>query len=88
MVPREEMILQEWDLTQIINGKELRAHSPKYLTTKRIQRILDGLVESENSGEIYNASLDDILEENIQPRKFILWKKINTNYIQLPQTIR
>ncbi|SEI62993.1 Endonuclease, Uma2 family (restriction endonuclease fold) [Dyadobacter koreensis] len=68
MIHREETVLQDWDLTQIINGKEIMSPSPKSYhqkISKRIHRILDGYVEKENLGEIYNAPLDVILEEDI-----------------------
>ena len=68
MIHKEEPTLQDWDLTQIINGKEVMSPSPKSYhqkISKRIQRILDGYVEKENLGEVYNAPLDVILEEDI-----------------------
>ncbi|WP_254411242.1 Uma2 family endonuclease [Dyadobacter diqingensis] len=68
MIHKEEAILQDWDLTQIINGKEIMSPSPKsshQKISKKLQRIMDGYVENEKLGEVFNAPLDVIFEENI-----------------------
>lgn len=68
MIHKEEAILQDWDLTQIINGKEIMSPSPKsshQKISKKLHRIMDGYVEKEKLGEVFNAPLDVIFEENI-----------------------
>lgn len=60
--------LQDWDLMQIINGKEIEMPSP-LLKHQRISRILQRMIEDflihSNLGELFNAPLDVIFEEGI-----------------------
>ena len=60
--------LQDWDLVQIINGKEIEMPSP-LLKHQKISRILQRLIEDflfqYNLGEIFNAPLDVIFEAGI-----------------------
>ncbi|CAG5002812.1 hypothetical protein DYBT9275_02970 [Dyadobacter sp. CECT 9275] len=68
MLGNAQTALQEWDLTQIINGKEITSPSPKIYHQKisrKLQRLLEQYVEKHDLGEIYNAPLDVILEENV-----------------------
>ena len=66
MIHKEEAILQDWDLTQIINRKEITSPSPKSYhqkISKKFQRIMDGYVENEKLGEVFNAPSDVILKK-------------------------
>ena len=68
MIYKEEALLQDWDLTQIINGKEIMSQSPKIRhqkISKKLNRIIENFVEREELGEVYYAPLDVIFEENI-----------------------
>lgn len=60
--------LQDWDLMQIINGKEIEMPSP-LLKHQKISRILQRMIENflikNNLGELFNAPLDVIFEEGI-----------------------
>jgi len=60
--------LQDWDLTQIINGKNIEMPSP-LLKHQKISRILQRMIEDflmkNNLGELFNAPLDVIFEEGI-----------------------
>ncbi|MCF2444988.1 Uma2 family endonuclease [Dyadobacter sp. CY345] len=73
MIHKEERTLQDWDLMQIINGKEIMFPSPKIYHQKisrKLQRIIEDFVNGENLGEVFNAPLDVIFEENfnrVQP---------------------
>lgn len=73
MIHKEEPTLQDWDLTQIINGKEIMSPCPKIYHQKisrKLQRIIEDFVNGENLGEVFNAPLDVIFEENfnrVQP---------------------
>ncbi|MCF0054451.1 Uma2 family endonuclease [Dyadobacter sp. CY356] len=68
MIYKEEAFLQDWDLTQIINGKEVMFPSPKIRhqkISKKLHKIIENFVERGDHGEIYYAPLDVIFEENI-----------------------
>ena len=60
--------LQDWDLGQIINGKDLEMPSP-LLKHQKISRILQRMIEDfllkNNLGELFNAPLDVIFEEGV-----------------------
>lgn len=60
--------LQDWDLVQIINGKEIEIPSP-LLKHQKISRILQRMIEDfliqHNLGEIFNAPLDVIFEAGV-----------------------
>lgn len=60
--------LQDWDLVQIINGKEIEMSSP-LLKHQKISRILQRMIEDfllqHNLGEIFNAPLDVIFEAGV-----------------------
>lgn len=60
--------LQDWDLVQIINGKEIEMPSP-LLKHQKISRILQRRIEDfllqHNLGEIFNAPLDVIFEAGV-----------------------
>ena len=60
--------LQDWDLMQIINGKEIEMPSPllKHQKVSRIlQRIMEDFLLQHNFGELFNAPLDVIFEAGI-----------------------
>jgi Uma2 family endonuclease len=60
--------LQDWDLTQIINGKEIEMPSP-LLRHQKISRILQRIIEDflmkNDLGELFNAPLDVIFEDGV-----------------------
>ncbi len=58
----------DFDLTQIINGKEIIMPSPVGVHQKISSRLANRLfnfVESKNLGEVYSAPFDVILEEGV-----------------------
>jgi Uma2 family endonuclease len=68
MIRKAEVILQDWDLMQIVNGREIMPPSPKVSHQKisrKLQKILERFVEERNLGEVFNAPLDVIFEENL-----------------------
>lgn len=82
---------QDWDLSQIINGKEIEMPSP-FLSHQKIsrnlQRKLEDFVEKNELGEIYNAPLDVIFEDSVnrvQPDLIFISKD---NQISLQDWIR
>ncbi len=64
----ETTSLQDWDLVEIINGKEIEMPSP-LLKHQKISRILQRMMEDfllkNNLGELFNAPLDVIFESGI-----------------------
>lgn len=67
MKSTETIIWQDWDLSQIINGEEIMSPSPKtphQKASRKLQRILEDYVEDHDLGEIWNAPMDVIFEEN------------------------
>lgn len=67
MKSTETIIWQDWDLSQIINGEEIMSPSPKtphQKASRKLQRILEDHVEDHDLGEIWNAPMDVIFEEN------------------------
>lgn len=60
--------LQDWDLVQLINGKEVEMPSPliKHQKVSRLlQRIIEDFLLQNGLGELFNAPLDVIFEEGI-----------------------
>ncbi|MCF0051463.1 Uma2 family endonuclease [Dyadobacter sp. LJ53] len=67
MKSTETIVWQDWDLSQIINGEEIMSPSPKtphQKASRKLQRILEDYVDDHNMGEIWNAPMDVIFEEN------------------------
>jgi Uma2 family endonuclease len=61
-------IMYNPDLTQIINGKEIKSISPNIThqkSSRKLQRILEDYVEANNLGEIFDTPLDVIFEEGV-----------------------
>jgi hypothetical protein len=57
MIRKTEVILQDWDLMQIVNGREIMSPSPKVSHQKisrKLQKILERFVEERNLGEVFN----------------------------------
>ncbi len=60
--------LQDWDLIQLINGKEVEMPSPliKHQKVSRLlQRIIEDFLLQNQLGELFNAPLDVIFEEGV-----------------------
>jgi Uma2 family endonuclease len=67
MKSTEAIIWQDWDLSQIINGEEIMSPSPKsyhQIASRNLQRILDRYVVERDLGEILNAPMDVVFEED------------------------
>jgi len=83
----ETIIWQDWDLSQIINGEEIMSPSPKtphQKASRKLQRILEDYVEDHDLGEIWNAPMDVIFEEDynrLQP-DLIFIPKEKENIVQ------
>ncbi len=64
----ETTSLQDWDLVEIINGKEIEMPSP-LLKHQKISRIIQRMIEDfllkNTLGEVFNAPLDVIFESGI-----------------------
>lgn len=73
MSNQENPQFQDYNLSQIINGKEITLISPEIhhqKISKRLFKIIDGYVERRELGEVYYGPLDVIFEENknrVQP---------------------
>lgn len=60
--------LQDWNLIQLINGKEVEMLSPliKHQKVSRLlQRIIEDFLLQHQLGELFNAPLDVIFEEGV-----------------------
>ncbi len=60
--------LQDWNLIQLINGKEVEMPSPliKHQKVSRLlQRIIEDFLLQHQLGELFNAPLDVIFEEGV-----------------------
>lgn len=60
--------LQDWDLVQLINGKEVEMPSPliKHQKVSRLlQRIIEDFLLQNGLGELFNAPLDVIFEDGV-----------------------
>jgi Uma2 family endonuclease len=81
MKSTETIIWQDWDLSQIINGEEIMSPSPKtphQKASRRLQRLLEDYVEARDLGEIWDAPMDVIFEENynrLQPDLIFISKQ-------------
>ncbi|MEO6285090.1 MAG: Uma2 family endonuclease [Dyadobacter sp.] len=87
MKTMEAAIWYNPDLTQIINGEEIMSPSPKtphQRASRKLLRILEDYVETNNLGELFNAPFDVIFEEGVnslQPDLFFVAKQ-NEHIIQ------
>lgn len=78
---------QDWDLTQIINGKEIEMPSPltnHQKISRLLQKFFEKFIEENQLGEIFNAPLEVIFEEGVnrvQP-DLIFVSKDNYSIIQ------
>jgi len=67
MKATEAVIWQDGDLSQIINGEEIMSPSPKtphQKASRKLQRILEDYAADHDLGEVWNAPMDVIFEEN------------------------
>ncbi|GLU54332.1 hypothetical protein Dfri01_37930 [Dyadobacter frigoris] len=56
MIYKDETLLQDWNLTQIINGKEIMSPSPRIRhqkISKKLHKIIESFVEKGNLGEVF-----------------------------------
>ncbi|MCF2488536.1 Uma2 family endonuclease [Dyadobacter sp. CY347] len=81
MKSTETIIWQDWDLSQIINGEEIMSPSPKtphQKASRKLQRILEDYADDHNLGEVWDAPMDVIFEENynrLQPDLIFISKE-------------
>lgn len=67
MKSTETIVWQDWDLSQIINGEEFMSPSPKkphQKASRKLQRVLEDYLNDHDLGEIWNAPMDVIFEED------------------------
>ena len=60
--------LQDWNLIQLINGKEVEMPSPlirHQKVSRLLQRIIEDFLLQHQLGELFNAPLDVIFEEGV-----------------------
>ena len=87
MKSTEAIIWQDWDLSQIINGEEIMSPSPKtphQKSSRKLQRLLEDYADEHDLGEVWDAPMDVIFEENynrLQPDLIYISKK-NEDIVQ------
>lgn len=81
MKSTETIIWQDWDLSQIINGEEIMSPSPKsphQNASRNLQWTLESYVRKHGLGDIWNAPMDVIFEEDynrLQPDLIFISKE-------------